>query len=111
MRAGPLRHRIRFEERQVVSIDPVHGHAVYGWVEIATVWGRVEPLSAREFIAAGTFQSEVTTRITIRYRSDITRFMRIVYREKIYSISGILPDNRSGLEYLTLPCFEGVNEG
>ncbi|TKE23299.1 head-tail adaptor protein, partial [Klebsiella pneumoniae] len=29
----------------------------------------------------------------------------------IYNIEGVLPDPRSGREYLTLPCSEGDNDG
>ncbi|EKU30769.1 head-tail adaptor protein [Alcaligenes sp. EGD-AK7] len=111
MRAGPLRHKLRIEEKRVISIDPYSGQAVYDWAEVATVWARIEPLSARDFIAASTTQSAITTRITIRYRAGITRVMRLVHQGKFYSIVGILPDSQSGLEYLTLPCVEGVNQG
>jgi hypothetical protein len=37
--------------------------------------------------------------------------MRLVHRGKIYNPAGILTDKESGLEYVTLPCSEGVNEG
>ncbi|HDG7399279.1 phage head closure protein, partial [Klebsiella pneumoniae] len=53
----------------------------------------------------------VTTRITIRYREGVTRKHRILFRGRIYNIEGVLPDPRSGREYLTLPCSEGANDG
>ncbi len=68
-------------------------------------------LSAREFTSAQATQNEITTRITIRQRNDITPKCRILYRGKIFNIEGVLPDPDSGLEYLTLPCSEGVNDG
>lgn len=37
--------------------------------------------------------------------------MRITHRGKVYNIAGVLPDNMSGLEYITLPVSEGVNDG
>ncbi|WP_152692335.1 phage head closure protein, partial [Citrobacter freundii] len=54
---------------------------------------------------------KVTARITIRFRDDIQEKDRILFRGKIYSVEGILPDPNSGLEYLTLPCSEGVKDG
>ncbi|HEM0058926.1 TPA: head-tail adaptor protein, partial [Escherichia coli] len=36
---------------------------------------------------------------------------RVLFRGKLYSIEGILPDPDSGLEYLTLACSEGVKDG
>ena len=37
--------------------------------------------------------------------------MRVVHGGKVYNIHGVLPDMRSGLEYLTLPVSEGVSDG
>lgn len=105
-RAGRLLHRIQIQEQQRVP-DGGGGYGIE-WVTLRTVWAHVEPLSAREFVASQAVQSEVTARITIRYRDDITPDMRILHRGKIYHIRGVLADHRSGLEYLTLPCSEGV---
>lgn len=106
MRAGRLRHRVQIQVKQ--RVPDGGGGWSHEWVTVRTVWAHVEPLSAREFVAAQAVHSEVTTRITIRYRDDITPDMRILHRGKIYNIRGVLPDNHSGLEYLTLPCTEGA---
>lgn len=108
--AGRLRHRIRIE-RPGYEQDSVTGEMVLSWELVAEkVPAAIEPLSAREFIAAQAVQSQVTTRIVIR-RREIDASMRIVHRGKIYNIHGVLADPKSGLEYLTLPCSEGVNDG
>jgi SPP1 family predicted phage head-tail adaptor len=107
--SGKLRHRVQLQ-RSVQVQDPVTGDLSSSWVDVAKVWAAVEPLSAREFIASSAVQSAITTRITIRYR-EVDASMRIVHRERIYNIEGVLADKDSGLEYLTLPCSEGVNEG
>jgi SPP1 family predicted phage head-tail adaptor len=111
MRAGRLRHRIDFQ-RPSFAQDPVTGEMIKTWVE---VWGKVpasvEPFSAREFIAAAATQNEVTARIGIRKRAGVDPTMRIIHRGKIYNIEGVLPDPKSGLDYLTLPCSEGVDDG
>lgn len=110
MIAGKLRHRVTIQKPGRTQ-DPVTGEIKNGWTDVATVWASVEPLSVKEFIAAESGQSEVTTRITIRYRQGITAKMRAVYRGANYNIKGVLADPKSGREYLTLPCSEGVNDG
>ena len=110
MRNGKLRHRVLLQQPGQVQ-DPESGEEVPGWVDVASLWASVEPLSAREFIAAKAGQSEITARIVIRHRDGIDATMRILYRGKVYAIHGVLADAKSGLEYLTLPVSEGVAHG
>lgn len=110
MKAGPLRHRILIQ-RPVKKQDPNTGAIIDLWENVQTRWAEVVALSARDFIAAKSFQSEVTTRIKIRYCDWITSGYRVLFRGKVFNIEGVLPDPDSGLEYLTLPCSEGVNDG
>lgn len=110
MQIGKLRHRVRIE-RPATTQDPDTGEMVAGWETVATVWASVEPLSAREFIAAQAGQSEVTARVMMRHRDGITADMRLVHRGQVYNIEGVLPDPKSGRHYLTLPVSEGVNDG
>lgn len=110
MQAGKLRHRVTIQEPVNIQ-DPVTGGLTSSWQDVASVWAQVYPLSAREFIAAQAGQAEITTRITIRYRPGITAKHRIIFRGQTYNIEGVLPDPESGLEYCTLPCSQGVNDG
>ncbi|MCS5873598.1 phage head closure protein [Klebsiella pneumoniae subsp. pneumoniae] len=110
MQAGKLRNRIT-PAGAGKRTEPDNGAVINTWRDVATLWAEVAPLSAREFIAAQASQGEVTTRITIRYREGVTRKHRILFRGRIYNIEGVLPDPRSGREYLTLPCSEGSNDG
>jgi SPP1 family predicted phage head-tail adaptor len=115
---GKLQHRVTIQA--LVSPTDSNGDPLRGeqgelldpeWTDVATVWAAIEPLSAREFIQSSAMQSQVTARITIRARAGITPAMRAVHGSKVYNIEGVLPDKESGLEYLTLPCSEGVNAG
>ena len=110
MRAGNLRHQVVIQAK-VQGQDILTGEVTTTWTDFATVHASIEPLSAREFIAAQAGKSEITARIVIRYRSDLLATMRILYRGAVYAIHGVLPDAHSGLEYLTLPVSEGVNDG
>ncbi|WP_300747492.1 phage head closure protein [Pseudomonas sp.] len=110
MRAGELRHRVELQ-RPLFTQDPVTGEMTPTWLEVARLYASIEPLSARDFLAASAAQSKVSARVVIRYRAGVDSTMRIIHRDKIYNIEGVLADKVSGLDYLTLPCSEGVNDG
>lgn len=112
MKIGKLRRRIQVLQAGSGQ-DPDSGIWTEGtWTPIgADVAAAIEPLSAREFIAAASTQASVTHRITIRYRADVTAKMRCVDEQgKIYAIEQVLPDKDSGREYLTLVCTQGVEQ-
>ena len=119
--SGKLRHRVRLEENleQVdsdggVIQDPNTGEVARAWTPVGTYWASIEPLSAKEFLAAQAVQSQVTTRISMRKPARIDAAMRLVHMVNgqpgaIYNPAGILPDKESGMEYITLPCASGAN--
>lgn len=113
LKAGRLRHRIEFQEK-VKSQDPETGEIVYTWATVAgldSVPAAIEPLSVKEFMAAQANQSEIVARMTIRARDGLKPTMRIVHRGLYYNPAGFLPDPDSGLEYMTIPVSEGVDDG
>lgn len=107
--AGKLRHRVLIQ-RPVEVQDDQTGAVNLTWVDVAKVWAAIEPISVREFIAADVEDSKITTRITIRYRKNLDHSYRFYHeaQKKYYDIHGILFDKESGLEYITLPCSEGL---
>lgn len=121
--AGRLRHRVRIEKfdylrgsNEDVIQDPDSGEIARDWVLVDEVWAAIEPLSTREFIQSQAVQSSVTARIVIRQRDDVDAGCRLVHvrlnrPDVIYNPVGVLADPESGLEYMTLPCSQGVNEG
>lgn len=112
MAAGRLRHKIEIQQH-VIAQDPSTGAELPSiWVAFASVRAAVEPLSARDLIAAQAGQSEATGRMVIRYRVGVLPTMRIIFRGEIYSIQGPpLADPVSGLEYLTILVAKGVSDG
>jgi len=113
MQAGKLKHRVQIQHK-ITNQDPQTGEQLtQQWVEFASVRASVEDLSARDFIAAQAGQSEVKTRIVIRYREGISAAMRVVLDDG--TICGIvgppLADAKSRKEYLTLLVTSGVNDG
>lgn len=112
MKAGTLRHRVRFERRTAIQ-NPETGEMLPdGWAEAFTVWASVEPMSTRDVLAAQEQQSAANHRIIIRYRRDVSTQMRIVHRNQVHEIMGEpLPDKVSGLEYLTIMTATGLSDG
>ncbi|EDM47758.1 phage head closure protein [Marinobacter algicola] len=110
MRAGKLRHRITIQKPAQVQ-DPTTGEMGPGWETVKSVWAEKRPSSAREFKQSQAGQSEITGEFQIRYREGIDATMRILHKGKVYNIEGVLEDNESGRQWLTLPYSEGVNDG
>lgn len=101
---GDMRHRITVQE-PVKSPDGYKGHTVQ-WRDLIEVWASVEPLSGREYFYSHQIKAEVTHRVKIRYRTDITVKMRIKLSEdRALAIESIL-DLQERHEILELLCRE-----
>ena len=107
--AGRFRHWVDIQAP--TDVQDSAGEITRTWATIARVPAGIEPLSAREFIAAQAQQSKVTARVVLRPVDGLSAAMRIVIGSKIYNIEGVLPDPVTGGEYVTLPVSEGVNDG
>lgn len=72
------------------------GHFTVDWDEVAEVWAEVIPLDGRyasaETLRDEQVQSTPRYRITIRYRSDVTSAMRILYGDRILQIRSVVDD-------------------
>jgi len=108
MRAGLLNKRVTVYQKVTGSpaVDSL-GQPNTSWEELDTVWAAVEPLSGREFWAQQQVQSEITSRIRIRYRSDIIVGMKITYHSRTYIIKYMI-DNLEEHKELWLMCTDGV---
>lgn len=107
--AGRLNKRVTVQQ-QVTTTD-TEGLSDTNWADVATVSAAIEPLSVRELLTAQQIQSNVSVRITVRWRPGWSAPMRIVHGPTIYNIAGVLPDAQSGVEYVTLPASTGLNSG
>lgn len=110
LQAGRLRHNLIIQENRP-GRDPDNGAVIPVWVELVTVRGSFEPLSARDFIAAAAAQTKLSARAVVRYRADIKEKMRLVHAGRVFLIQGALPDKESGREYLTLLLSEDLSDG
>ena len=106
MRSGELRHRITIE--QPTETRDSYGSVKITWSTLATVWAAIWPVRAKEFVSLGQTQSEVTHRIRMRYRNDVTTKLRIEFNSRYFAINQVInPDERNIM--LELVCTEEVN--
>lgn len=106
---GQMRHRIsfqRFDGQRDAYGDPLEGEEEH-WHNAASVWASIKPLSGREFYAAGQSQSEVTHKVSCRYRSGLDTAMRIVFQKRIFELISII-DWEERHESLLIMCKELV---
>lgn len=107
--AGQLNQRVQLQAR--TEAENALGEAAGAWVSVgAPVWAKVEPLSGREFLAAGAMQQPVDTRFVIRFRGGITPSMRVVWKGQPYDISSALPVD-GGIEWIEIMATSGVRDG
>lgn len=104
MRAGSLRDRVEVLRR--IEWQTSSGEIRFDWRVAFSLWGDVSVTSARELIASGREISEVKWRVFIRGGKDISPTMRVRARDKVLEIKAVIPDGRSGKEYMTLLCEE-----
>lgn len=105
--AGKLRHRVTLQE--LVKTDDGYGGIAETWRDVATVWAAVEPLSGDERYAAQQVQSDLTHRVTIRYRAGVRPQMRVMYAGRVLQIVAVI-DREERHRYLELLCSEVVSD-
>lgn len=107
--AGQLDKRVQFQQRGAMTNGL--GEKVDGWVDLlTTVWAKVEPLSGRDFLAAGAMQQSVDTRFVVRYRAAFEdASLRLVWRGTPYAIVSAIPVD-GGTEWLEIMATSGVRD-
>lgn len=95
--AGKLRHRVVLQEPAVTR--DAAGGTESAWVDVNTVWAEVVPFTGREKLAAGAEQSELDTRIRMRYRPDVDSGWRVLWRGRLFEVQGP-PINLGGMDRL-----------
>lgn len=80
--------------------DGLGGHAE-SWTEVATLFGRLEPVAAGVRFGAGQALETVTHRVTIRRRAGIESGMRLAKGARRFTIVSVHDPDESG-RYLVL---------
>ena len=102
MEAGKLRHQVKLQ-RVTVAADS-HGDQTKTWADLATVRASIEPLSGREFLQASQVMSDITVRIRVRGRSDITLTPkdRVLYGTRTFDIRHVIDWGDRGTDWQLL---------
>lgn len=81
------------ERVEVIQDTPTQdgtGQPVPSWAVYKTVWAKVEFVSGREYEVAKKIVAEVQLKVTVRYRTDFTKKMRLRWRSTDWNINAIL---------------------
>lgn len=81
---GTLRHEVMLQKAELIA-DGAGGHQE-NWVEVATMFARVEPVSAQSSFGAAQPLETATHRVTLRYREGLQGGMRFIWRGRILAI-------------------------
>ncbi|MBP9863350.1 MAG: phage head closure protein [Kofleriaceae bacterium] len=97
MRAGPLRDQIEVLEQR--NTRDAGGGTTVTWEPVATVAGRVDPLTSRERMINAQSQGRTTARVTLRYFPGLSVRHKLAKVEtdsrRTFDILGVInPDER-----------------
>lgn len=104
MKIGDMRNRLALE-RETSTPDGMGGQTVT-WLTVATVWAAIWPLKTVERMAAMKIEGELTHRIRIRYRENVTGSMRGTCKGKTYLFDGPPLNLNNEGRYLEIPARE-----
>ena len=88
MRSGTLRHRIVIQESTEVS-DGM-GSFTTTWSDTLEAWAAIWPLTAKESLDAMKLELQISHKIRMRYRSEITAKDRIKFGIRIFNIVSLI---------------------
>lgn len=88
---GSMRHRVKVQKFGVASQNSF-GEDTRAMQDAATVWASISPLSGREFFEAQKQNAEVTHKIMMRYRADVSLKPkdRIKFGARVFDILAVL---------------------
>jgi len=104
---GEMRQRIALQTKTITKSE---GIPLESWTTVATVWAAIADISGKEYLQAATVQSEVTTRIKIRYRTGTTPSMRVLYGSRVFHILSVI-DKDERHRVIELMCKEVIPGG
>lgn len=81
---GRLRSELTLEQSQQAA-DGLGGFNET-WVETATLFGQIEPITARDIFGADQTLETVTHRITLRWRGNLKSGMRLSRLGRVFDI-------------------------
>lgn len=111
--AGILNRRIKIQRPSTIK-DSL-GAPSRSWIDVATVWAEIQPLSGREAIIASRISAEISHQITVRYQAIFdspqqVAQMRVLYKSRIFNIHSALNEDEKRVQVILLAS-EGLDDG
>lgn len=103
--AGQLRSELALEAMRPMA-DGMGGYAET-WTEIASVWGRIEPVSTAQRDFGIRPRPEITHRILLRFRDDIAVDKRLRKGGRVFALRSVHDPDESGRYLVCLAVEEG----
>lgn len=104
MNAGKLNQRITLQKR--VDGQKKSGQQAEDWVDYCTVWAQVKCTNSGYADSDGVVRYDGVYRFYIRWRSDVTAGMRVVWKGRVFELTGPPADWESEKVGLTLQAKE-----
>jgi len=109
VQAGKLRHYIILQKP--TNVPDGYGGYVVTWTSQYKCYSEIDPPKGREFFAAGQKQTEITTRIRIRYYSCCRPDWRVKFGTsapyRYFDINSIIDPDERHIEQIMM-CVESV---
>lgn len=102
---GQLTAELALETMQPVA-DGMGGYRE-AWTEIATVWGRIEPVSTSQRDFGIRPRPEITHRILVRHHGDISSDKRLRKGGRIFTLRAVHDPDERGRYLICLAIEEG----
>ena len=111
--AGMLTRRIKVQRPSTMK-DGL-GAPCRTWIDVATVWADIQPLSGKEAVIANRISAEISHQIIVRYQSVFDNpqqvaQMRILYKSRIFNIHSSLNEDEKRAQIILLVS-EGLDDG
>lgn len=107
--AGEMNQRITFQEK-VVAPNGI-GESLATYADVCTVWAKVMPLRGNAFFAANQQQHTVDARFMVRDRAGLTTDMRLLWRDRPYDITNLIPGTGKYKGMTEVMAINGVHDG
>ena len=100
LNAGRLKHKVEIMKYED-TVDE-YNRNVQGHVTHATIWAEIKPMRGFEYLDYYREKNKVQTKITCRYRDDITEKMVVKFNGKLHEITAIIDieDQHTALEIM-----------
>lgn len=91
---GALRTELSLQQATLAP-DGLGGHAE-SWTEVATLFARIEPVSAQARFGADQSVETTTHRITMRHRPDVASGMRLARAGRVFEVVSVHDPDETG---------------